>query len=217
MASPLYLFIDESGDPGYGKPDSTKYYAELVLSVNEDYFPDFNRPILNWRYCRNLIKEMKRPPKKGDSTSLFIQPFSELHRLGIIKCACVYLIKKNYSGPYLKTTSYGGQRPIWFRNFVHRQLLEYYFSLYQVATDNIEIIFDRFEVSVEDLSELGEYLRGNWYVPSIKHITHAGSIYVETLQIVSQLVNLVQEVISGQATFERKLLDFIPMKDITRI
>lgn len=217
MSERLFLFIDESGDPGYGSLDSSKYYAELALSIVDDYFPDFNRPILNWRYCRNLLKEMKRPPKKGGDTELFLQPFSELHRMGIIKCACVYLIKERYSGPYLKTTSYGGQRPKWFRNYIHRQLLEYYFSLYPVIAGSVEIIFDRFEVSDEDMKELEKYLVENWNLPNFKHFTHADSVYVEALQIVSQLVNLVQEIVSKKVTFERSLIDFVSIKDITAI
>lgn len=217
MPNRIFLFIDESGDPGYEKPGSTEYYAELVLSVSADDFPDLNRPILNWRYCRNLIKDMKRAPKKGGSTSLFILPLSELHRMGIINCACVYLIKKDYSGPYLKPESYGGQRPLWFRNFVHRQLLEYYFTCYQVTTDNIEIIFDRFEMSDEETNESEQYLANNWSLPDFKYFTHADSKYVDSLQVVSQLVNLVQEVISKKATFDPKLLDFISIKDITKI
>lgn len=217
MSEHLFLFIDESGDPGYGNLDSSEYYAELALSIIDDYFSDFNRPILNWRYNRNLIKEMKRPPKKGDDIKLFTQPFSELHSMGIIKCACVYLIKEQYSGPYLKPTSYGGQQPKRFRNFIHRQLLEYYFSLYPVMPDSVEIVFDRFEVSDEDIAELEKYLTENWNLPNFKHFTHANSVYVEALQIVSQLVNLVQEIILEKATFERSLVDFVSVKDITTI
>lgn len=217
MSGRLFLFIDESGDAGYEKPDSSKYYAELVLSVTDDCLPDLNRPILNWRYCRNLVQEIKRPPKKGDLTKLFLQPFSELHRMDMIKCACVYLIKEDYKGPYLKDTSYRGKKPNWFRNWVHRQLLEYYFSLHKPTAEYIEIVFDRFEISDKDKAELELYLARNWSLPKFRHITQADSIYVETLQVVSQLANLVQEVILGEATFDYRLLDFVSKKDITRI
>ena len=183
MSGRTFLFIDESGDAGYNNPDSSKYYAELVLSVTDSHLPDLNRPILNWRYCRNLIEEIKRPPKKGDLTKLFLQPFFELERMNMIKCVCVHLKKSDYTGPYLKDTSYGGKNTRRFRNFIHRKLLEYYFSLYTPTTEYIEIVFDRFEISDKDKVELEEYLSNNWNLPAFRYITHADSIYVETLQV----------------------------------
>jgi len=212
-----YLFIDESGDPGNGEGDSSSYYAELSLHISNEGFPNFIRHAINWRYIRGLVGEMKRPPR-GPDMERFLRPFSELQRSGIIRCSSVYLIKDEYTGPYLKPSSPRGENPILFRNFIHRQLLEHHFSLYPPATNNIELVFDRFEMSHEAIKNLEDYLRGNIRLPNFKHITHADSLYTEALQVASQLVNLVKDIPLGKAGLEQKaLLSFISLQDITKI
>lgn len=217
MAANEYLFIDESGDPGNGQGDSSDYYAELALHINADGFPHLIAHITNWRYIRQSMNEQKRPPR-GRDLETFLRPFSELQQAAVISCSCVYLIKDQYTGPYLKASSPRGEDPISFRNFVHRQLLEYHFSVYQPTTDNMELVFDRFEISQKAMMNLDGYLRGNYNLPNFKHITHADSLYIEALQVTSQLVNLVRDIATGVATSELKeLLSFVSMKDITHI
>ena len=212
-----YLFIDESGDPGSGEGDSSSYYAELLLHITDEDFPSFIKHVVSWRYIRGLALEMKRPPK-GRDMGIFLRPFSELQRSGSISCSGVYLIKDEYTGPYLKPGSPRGENPILFRNFIHRQLLEYHFSLHQPATSNIELIFDRFEMSHEAIKNLEDYLRGNIRLPDFKHITHADSLYTEALQVASQLVNLLKDIALGKASPEQEeLLSFISLRDITKI
>jgi len=217
MSTTTYLFIDESGDPGHGEGDSSSYYAELVLQISDEGFPGVIRHVNNWRYIKGYPGEMKRPPR-GPHMEIFLRPLLELQRNAAISCSSIYLIKEAYTGPYLKVTSPKGENPILFRNFVHRQLLEYHFSLHPPVTNNIELVFDRFEMSHDALKNLEDYLRNNIRLPSFKYITHADSLYVDALQVANQLVNLVSDIALGQVSPERRgLLGFISMKDITRI
>lgn len=209
MTRHLYVFIDESGDVGDGMGDSSDYYCELALAVKVACIPDLNKHLLNWRYCRRIVKEMTRPPKHEDANA-FLSPFSELCRNGAFTCSCVYLFKHNYRGPYLKDNYH----PIRFRNYIHRLLLEWHFSNNPISADEqVELIFD---MSKEDEENLINYLQDNWNLPSFKHIIHADSEYIEALQLADQFVGLAKDIIMGSATFNVELLDFVKLKDITR-
>jgi len=211
-----YLFIDESGDSGTGEGDSSKYYAELVLHVNDDSIPDIVRHIVNWRYIRGFNREMKVLRGKND-IEIFLAPLGEMKGQNMISCSAVYLLKEDYTGPYLKTNSPRGKDPIAFRNFIHRQLLEFHLSNYKAATSNLELIFDRFDMSQEAVSNLNDYLNGNIRLPYFKYITHGDSKYTDFLQIASQLVNCIRDIISKDAPQESAVCNFISLKNITNI
>ena len=214
-----YLFIDESGDPGEIAADgsNSKYYAELALQVNKDDFIGFSEHMTNWRYIKGKFREFKKLPG-GKDLYRFLTPIVELHKEGIVKCSCVYLDKERYTGPYLKTTPEKKPNPLKLRNFVHRQLLEFHFSRYPPDSDDIEVVFDRFEMSKEALINLEGYMRNNWNLPTFKYITHADSIYCEALQLTGQLVNAIKDLKFGAVNPElEKILIFLPAKDITDV
>ena len=72
-------------------------------------------------------------------------------------------------------------------------------------------------MSGDEVINLEKYLRNNWNLPSIQHITHIDSIYSEALQVASQLANAMKDVIVGTANDDRReLLNFVVLKDITR-
>lgn len=212
-----YFFIDESGDLGTGEGDSSKYYAELVLHITDKSIPDIVKHITNWRYIKRFHKEMKVLGSIQDIET-YLTPLATMKEQNIINCSAVYLLKKDYTGPYLKTDSPKGKYPIKFRNFIHRQLLEFHFSEYRPETENLELIFDRFDMSSEAILNLHAYLAGNIRLPSFKYITHADSKYTDFLQIASQLVNCIKDIISKTAGEEENAIcNFISLKDITNI
>lgn len=211
-----YFFIDESGDLGTGEGDSSKYYAELVLHITDKSIPEIVKHVVNWRYIKRFNREMKVLGDMKD-IEIFLAPLAEMRQQNVINCSAVYLLKKDYTGPYLKTTSPRGQDPIQFRNFVHRQLLEFHFSNYIAATSNLELIFDRFDMSSQAISNLTDYLNGNFRLPAFKYITHADSKYTDFLQIASQLVNCIKDIIPKTPKEENTISKFISLKDITNI
>lgn len=219
MNKHLYVFIDESGDPGNVLKEgaSSSYYAELALQINEEGWAYFIAHVISWKYVLGKFQEFKSLPVRDDQLRRYINPFIELYNKKHLFCSCVYLIKANYTGPYLRSSSTSEQNPIKFRNFVHRMLLEHHFGLFPAHDSEIELVFDRYRMSSEETNNLEQYLINNWNLPNFEHICHVNSIYSEVMQVTSQLVNSVKDIILGTANeTKRTLLNFIVLKDITK-
>ncbi len=215
-----YIYIDESGDPGNILADgaSSKHYAELALQLDGDSLPDFIAHIINWKYVLGKPHETKSLPK-GNQCKRYLAPILELHHQGKLKCSCVYLLKDQYTGPYLKPKLPTGHKPIYFRNFIHKELLEHHFAQFPIKPrTGINLIFDDYRIPFEEARKIEDYLQNNWNLPNFRRIVHADSIPNFTLQVTSQLVEAVKNIVLGTINPERKqLLDFIVLKDITSI
>jgi len=215
---PLYLFIDESGDPGDndGTGGNSLQYAELALQIKPEYMKELVRHITNWRYVEGIIAEPKKLPDDEGRQRDYLRPMIELHKAGGIKCSAVYLLKSKYSGPYLKADS-----PIWnnrirFRNFVHKQLLEHHFNMYPPTQDDYVVaILDYYRMSRADFENVTFYLRDICELP-LDNLTHLESKCSWVLQTAGQLVNTVSRIplgSVGESTMQ--MLSFIALKDIT--
>ena len=67
-----FLFVDESGDPGFA-PDpetgdllSSSYYVSAVLHLCDDSFGNINKHVPAFRYFSGLNRELKIPPGKDE-------------------------------------------------------------------------------------------------------------------------------------------------------
>jgi hypothetical protein len=212
----IYVFIDESGDSGdiARNRSNSFYYAELALQADSQNIHRLCEHITNWRYVRGRFKEFESLPS-GSDLSRFLIPVIQMQMDGLIKCSGVYLDKNTYGGRYLRMQPGREINAIYFRNYVHRKLLEFHFSLYPVEQKSIELIFDRYEMSKESISNLEHYLDANWNIPKIKHITHADSVYCEALQLTSQLVNSLKDfVFNNGKPYLKELMRPIPLKEI---
>lgn len=218
MTKCIYVFIDESGDPGniLEEGASSPHYAELALQINEEAWAYFADHIISWKYVLGKSGEFKSLPSRTDQLKRYINPLIELHNRNNLCCSCVYLIKANYKGPYLRPNSTHRQYPIKFRNFVHRKLLEHHFRCFPAHDFKIELVFDRYRMNTVEENNLKDYLLNNWNLPNFEYICHVNSIYSEAMQVTSQLVNAMKDIILGTADVNRKaLLNFVSMKDIT--
>ena len=210
-----YVFVDEAGDPGDGEGSSSDYYVELALDISDDALYGFVTHTTNWRYITRTFHEVKQFARKLDLRT-FIDPLRELLEHGSIGCSAVYLLKDRYTGPYLKKSSPKGANPMRFRNFVHRQLLEHHFAEFPASNETLEIVFDRYDMPKEALTNLEDYLHGNYSLPPFKHISHVDSAYTEAIQVTSRLVNRVKDIVLGNSDPEDvEALDFIRLKDIS--
>ena len=219
MNKRTYVFVDESGDPGNVLKEgaSSSYYAELALQINEEAWAYFIKHVISWKYVLGIFQEFKSLPTKTDQVKRYINPLIELCNRKNLFCSCVYLMKANYRGPYLRPSSISEQNPIKFRNFVHRKLLEHHFRLFPANDSEIELVFDRYRMTSEEINNLEKYLKNNWNLPNFEYICHVNSIYSEVMQITSQLVNAMKDIILGTADEDRRtLLNFIVLKDITK-
>ena len=146
MSEKVFIFVDESGDPGNILKDgaSSPYYAELALQINEEGWGYLIEHIINWKYILGKYREFDSLPARADQLRRYINPLIGLCNRKNLFCSCVYLIKANYIGPYLRPNSPEGYNSIRFRNFVHRQLLEHHFRCFPSHDNEIELVFDRY-------------------------------------------------------------------------
>lgn len=221
MADNTYLFIDESGDPGYvlGNGASSKHYAELALQINSDEsLSDCIAHIISWKYVSGKLHEIK-PLPKGEGGVKYLAPLLELYYQGKLLCSGVYLLKELYSGPYLKPELPSGHKPLYFRNFIHKELLIHHFTQFPISKEErIYLIFDDYTMEFEGIRKVENYLQNNWDLPNFWRILHANSISTIALQVASQLIGAVKDIVLDTSDQERRqLLSFIALKDITNI
>ena len=215
-----YLFVDESGDPGYaldaqsGELLSTLYYTSAVLHIVDDAFRDINRHIASFRFYTELNKELKIPPNQRGFHPL-VEPIGALSEMrGGVFASAVYLDKRHYTGRYLKPGGEREQDPVRFRNFVLRRLLEHHFKIYSLQSSRYDLVLDRVDMPEYDREDLEIYLAGNHSIPRPNYITHASSIYVEPLQIVHHIANGFKSAATGGSIPEA--LSFVSAIDITQ-
>lgn len=214
-----FIFVDESGDPGYeihpesGKLLGSEYYVAATLHVCDDSIRFIHEHVAAFRYLTRLSKELKIPPGQPNFDSL-MEPIGTLAREGHnIWASVVYLDKRTYTGSYLKP---GGRHPtnaVQFRNYIIRRLLEFHFKHYPLASKQYDLVLDRIEMTKEQNENLQSYLAGNYNIPTPTNITHASSIYVESLQIVQHIASGYKGVVSGAEPPPG--LSFVNERDIT--
>ena len=214
-----YIFVDESGDPGFhlepetGRLLSSGFYAAAALHLCDDAFRDMNRHITAFRYYTGLSRELKIPSDK-DEFSRLLGPIRAMAEGGKnIWATAVYVDKLEYTGSYLKP---GGRRPanpVWFRNYMLRRLLEFHFRWHPLRSKQYDLVLDRIELTREETENLRSYIGGNRNIPTPTHITHAASIYVEGLQVVHHIANAYKDVVAGG--LEPAELSFVKSIDLT--
>ena len=215
-----FLFVDESGDPGFaldprtGDLLSSSYYVSAVLHVCDDSFADINKHVAAFRYFSGLNRELKIPPER-EAFARFLGSIRAMSEGGKnIWASAVYLNKLEYNGAYLKP---GGRRPsdpVRFRNYILRRLLEHHFGQFSLRSSQYDLILDRVDVTVEQDIDLRRYLSGNKNIPTPTYLTHASSIYVEGLQIVHHIASGFKNLAMDGYGVPEELI-FVRARDIT--
>ena len=215
-----YLFVDESGDPGYAiDPDSgqllsTPYYTAAVLHIVDDAFRYVNMHMSAFRFYSRLMNELKIPAGREQFTTL-MEPIGTLAENGAgIFASAVYLDKRRYTGRYLRPDEERQQDAVRFRNFVLRRLLEHHFKKYLLLSNVYDLVLDRFDMTKNEHENLAQYLARNRDIPTPDYITHASSIYVEGLQIVHHIANGFKSKATGGSI--PTALSFVNAIDITQ-
>ena len=214
-----FIFVDESGDPGYvfdetsGKLLSSPYYVAAALHVCDDSIAYITEHIAAFRYLSRMNRELKIPPGKDDYRRL-MEPVQQLALNGSnVWGSAVYLEKTNYNGRYLKAGGSRQQSPVRFRNYILRCLLEHHFSMTSLKSNQYDLVLDRIEITREETDNLQSYIAGNYNIPTPTNITHASSIYVDGLQVVHHIANSFKDVVSGGDIPEE--VAFVNARDIT--
>ena len=219
MAKHDYIFVDESGDPGYrfnetsGNLLSSRHYTTAALHLSDDAFRDLEQHLAAFRYYTGFSRELKIPSHRSEFKRL-LDPIRLLSEGGkSIWASVVYVDKLRYTGSYLKP---GGRRPaspVRFRNYMLRRLLEHHFLNYSLQSNQYDLVLDRVELTPEEIDNLRRYISANRNFPTPTHITHASSIYVEGLQVVHHIASGFKDVTCGGKVPNE--LSFVNARDLT--
>ena len=198
-----FMFIDESGDPGF--PGETPRYILMGAYLKEPVLPQLRKHLTSFRYHNNVTREFKDQgwaKKFTPTTRRLLAYTADLADEGYLVVTTNWLDKATYqanSGPY---TSHAMR----FRPFQLRLLLERHIQR-QAWGDNLDLVIDRWRMNLDQQRDLEDYLRGNWELrPVIRYITLVDSSYTGMTQLVDIFGRLVSRVLSGKATDEEEAL-----------
>lgn len=206
-----FIFIDETGDPGqHGTSGSSLYYLAGCTHVTDIEMTELLNHFISLRYFNNFTKELK----PLISNVILAKKLADIIKWHIdnkcLRVSIVYLEKSRFKGPYL------GSKPLFFRNFVLRQLLEKHFTSFSLLSNECELVFDRNDMTLRTELNFRNYLLNNWNLPSFRHITLADSRYVECLQVIDFIIRMAREIFLDQNSKYKNLdLDFLDIADIS--
>jgi hypothetical protein len=209
----VFLFVDETGDPGH--PDETsasRYYQLNVAIIHRESLHHLHKHLSAFRYFKDSGKELKKYTRDA---KVLAGVFSDLASKENVLFYSFILEKAKYTGPYLKKFNKSAfvYDPNKFRNFVVRRSFEYIFSrLVSIdkETNNLEIVFDRYLESESDEENLKKYLRGNYNLPTFEKIVQVDSEYSEAVQVSDFIGRFVKEhCFDGNEKMTIDVFDFI--------
>lgn len=191
----LFLFIDETGDPGHPDQESaSRYYYLNVIVAGREGVAQLTKHLSAFRYFNNATKELKRYSRQADQLK---DVFQDLQDTGVAGLFSFGIDKAKYVGPYLQRIKKGvpDYDPKMFRNYVVRMSLECLFGQQPNLRDfgEIEIVFDRYLENEDDQDNLAEYLRNNYRLPHFFHILQVDSEYSDPVHAADYLGRIVKE------------------------
>jgi hypothetical protein len=191
----LYLFIDETGDPGHpDKEGSSSYYQLNIIVTGREGLEKLTQHLSAFRYFRRADKELKRYERQAFQIR---DVFKWLADSRLVSFYSFCIDKKKYIGPYLRriNRNKNDYDPKKFRNFIVRMSLEKLFKNkpYLTSVSEIELIFDRYLENEDDQINLAAYLRGNYKLPNFFHILQVDSEYSDPVQAADYLGRLVKD------------------------
>lgn len=192
----VFLFIDETGDPGHPSERSASRYYQLNISIiHRNSLASMHKHLAAFRYFKDSGKELKKHTRDA---KILAGVFDDLVKKSNVLFVSFILEKEKYTGPYLQKigkTEFA-YNPNKFRNFVVRRSLEYIFTKLVTINpemNNLELVFDRYLESEEDEENFKKYLRGNYRLPAFEKIVQVDSEYSEAVQVSDFIGRFVKE------------------------
>ena len=219
MAKHDFIFVDESGDPGYaldpdtGQLRSSPHFLLAALHVTDESMTQINNHLTMFRYYTGFSRELKLPTSRPPFDRLLDPICASAEGGSDIYASTVFLDKVNYTGSYLKPDQERPQSQLFFRNRVLRCLMEYHFANHSLVSDQYDLILDRVDMNLAQIENQREYLHSNPYLKGPRYITHASSVYVEGLQVVDHIARGLKDVVRGDHAPHS--LRFVAIRDIT--
>ena len=210
-----FIFIDESGDPGF--KGGSKRYALGALHMDEPNLEMVRLHVAAFRYHGEVKKEFKDTSwadKLSPTALRLLHCMEDLTASGAVIATVTWLDKATYrsnKGPYRdKGKSHQ------FRHFQLRLLLERHRSRRAWGT-KVDLVLDRWGQSMDLKRNLEDYVKDNFNLrPEIENVTFVDSMYCDPVQIIDIYLRLVHRVVDGAATPEEEKLTGALM-DVTEI
>jgi hypothetical protein len=200
-----FIFVDESGDPG---PEGNPLYILIATHVSLPALDDIRRHLAAFRYHHDVVREFKdqRWAEKFSPASRHLLGFlANITDAGQITSTGTWLEKPTYrlgGGPYLA----GPGQAVRFRHFQLRLLLEHHIAR-RGWGQNVDLVIDRWRMSLDQRRNLEDYVRGNFKLrPMIASITTVDSAYADPIQVVDIYARLVRRVLLDRADAEERVL-----------
>ena len=215
----LFLFVDETGDPGEkGSP----YFGYGLLHVMHNKYSAIRHLLSQIRWLRGIFGDLSRLSSKVDKNTInnILRALSTLSEAGHIAASGLYIDKSTYGGRFLKWSEAEIPQKEWsyyLRNYLLRHLLEYHFSLPNVDKDEIDLVIDRILLTDNQRRNTMSYfnskteipLKKPFSIPPVKYFTIADSEYICGLEIAHILSGVVNKIAEGASPEYLNIVKFM--------
>lgn len=173
-----FLFIDESGDPNIR---GSNYYCCSLIHVTDADIGYLSSVVSDFRFFYNYHQELH-------SHKLSVSRLAKLNMLlrrkrRHFKASVVFLDKAAYKGFYLRDRGRRKASSNLFRKYIYRQVIDFHFGNFEAATRHVELVFDRSNLSHNDISNLISYLQKWSRLPKTEKFVEVDSKYVDLIQV----------------------------------
>ncbi|MGA7677399.1 MAG: DUF3800 domain-containing protein [Dehalococcoidia bacterium] len=222
FVSMLFLFIDETGDPGAkGSP----HFGYGLLHVQHSNYRAIRHLLSQIRWLRGIFGDLSKLSSKSDKNTInnILQALSTLSEAGHIMASGLYIDKSTYGGRFLNWSELEipqKEWPYYLRNYLLRHLLEYHFSLPNVDNDEIDLVTDRILLTDNQRRNTVNYLNSKteiqlekpFPIPPVKHLTIADSEYICGLEIAHVLADVVNKIAEGASPEYLNMVKFMSVQ-----
>lgn len=210
-----FVFVDETGDPGSDiSKGASLYFGLALISVNDKDYKALRFLLSQVHWLRGTATSIELKRTYNKSLDL-MRGLKGLANNGVISASGLYIDKKDYGGRYLEWADEGVSRTEWayfLRNYLLRHLLEFHFGAVGTATEPIDLVLDRVNLTEEQRvntynylsSKTGIPLRKSFSIPPVKHLTICDSEYVGGLESAHVLADVLKEIIGEDVKPEVK-------------
>lgn len=160
----LFVFVDETGDPGADvAKGASAHFGMALLSVRDEDYRVVRLLLSQVHWLRGVATPMELPRTYNKSLD-FMRGLKELARHGIVACSGLYLDKADYGGRYLRwsdTSASETEWPYYLRNYLLRHLLQLHFSKNDADGHSVDLVLDRVNLTERQTQNTHAYLNGN--------------------------------------------------------